>query len=134
MTELGLAEHHAGEKGTECQRQSKTAGGPGRQQCHQQHRERKQLGGAPLGDQMEQRAQQPPADKEDECERGHGFDHRPAECAGQDTGTDRRAQDGDDHQEGNRHDVLKHGEGESEPAVRAVVFPLLGQLAADDGR
>ena len=133
MTELGLAEHHARQKGTKRQRQAQAVGRPGGCQNHQQDREREQFGGTPLGDQMEERAHGPAHGIEDQGKRQHGLGHGPTEFSGKGVHARGCAQHRNQDQERHGRDILKHRNGEAEPTVRGCVLALLGQLPADDG-
>jgi hypothetical protein len=106
VAEFGFAEHHAGQKRAERQRQAKAVGGPGGEQCDHQHGQSKDLGGPPPGNQVKQRPQQPTADEKHEGERQQGFGERQTQGAGQQIDARRGAQHRYDDQERHGRDVL----------------------------
>ena len=82
VTELGLGQHHAGQKCAESERQADDLGRPRRAEHHQQHREDEELRRARMGDFMEQRPQQPAPGRQHDQQRDAAFEYRAQELRG----------------------------------------------------
>lgn len=117
MSEFRLAQHHSRQEASEGERQAQTARGPRREERHQQYGQGEKLEGSPLGHQMEQRAEKPASNKENESEGDDGFADRYPEGAGEYSGGNGAAQNGNHYDEWDGSDILKHGHCETEASV-----------------
>ena len=117
MAELGLAQHHAREKGAKGERQSELVRNSGSGQRNEQHGEREDFGGAPFRDQTKERSQQPATGCEHDRAGQHRLAERHREGAGERPSRKRPAQHRNYHHEGDRGHVLKYRKRQREASV-----------------
>ena len=102
-------------------------------QRHQQHREREQLAQAAVGDDVQQRAQQPASGGQHHEHRGDARGHE-LERVGHGEGFAARRQRRGQREERHHGDVLEQHDAEGEPAVRAVELGAFGEPLHDEHR
>ena len=130
---LGFGEHHAGQEGPERKGQAGAVRHPRRGEHDQQYREREQLAQAAVGDDVEQRPQQPAPGGQHRDDGEHAAEHRQqARALAQRvlTGDQRRGE----REEGHEGEVLEQQHGKGEAPVGAVELRALRQLLQQDRR
>jgi hypothetical protein len=132
VLELGLGDQHAGDEGTEREREAGKLGEPGQAEGDEQQVEDEELVALAPHDQRQPPAHRATAADEQHGEQRGGLQRRDGELAQQNLG--RRAQCRDEHEQ--RHDgqILEQQHAHDAATVLALELEPVGHQLDDDGR
>ena len=124
---MALAQHHAGDEGTQRHRQAELVGQQRCEHRHQQRRQHEQLLRVCLGHLHEHPRQHPLADADQRREQHQALDHRDHQHQRQPVAGTGHGRDQD--QEQHRRQVLEQQHRHAELTVAGIQFAAAGQLA-----